>query len=77
MPTRTGIKMTKDITPEDSVTPVYQETRSNEDFVLLQNEAKNLIDIETERQELKESALDKLGALGLTEAEAKIIIGLE
>ena len=77
MPTRTGIKMTKDITPEDSVTPVYQETRPNEDFVLLQNEAKNLIDIETERQELKESALDKLGALGLTEAEAKIIIGLE
>jgi hypothetical protein len=69
--------MIKDITPEDSVTPIYQEIRPNEDFVLLQNEAQSIIDIETERQELKESALSKLEALGLTETEAKIIIGLE
>ena len=70
-----------DITPDDSVVPVYlveltdveiAEREAQEELI---QEAKELA--ETERATKLASAITKLKALGLTEAEAKIIIGLE
>jgi len=43
---------------------------------LLHQEALKLLNEETERQAAKESALAKLANLGLTEEEAKAVIGL-
>ena len=70
--------MTKqDITPEDSVVPVYLEAPTQAE---LDERQTNTDAIETQRQERQvkiDSAITKLKALGLTESEAKIIIGLE
>jgi len=43
---------------------------------LLHQEALKLLNEETERQSAKESALSKLAKLGLTEEEARAVIGL-
>jgi len=43
---------------------------------LLHQEALRLLNEETERQAAKESALVKLAKLGLTEEEARAVIGL-
>jgi hypothetical protein len=70
--------MTKqDITPADSVVPVYLEEPTQAELDARQADAEAL---ETQRQERATklvSAITKLKALGLTEAEAKIIIGIE
>jgi hypothetical protein len=70
-----------DITPNDSVVPVFlieltdAELATKETEFEAQQEAKTTA--ETERATKLASAITKLKALGLTEAEAKIIIGLE
>jgi len=70
-----------DITPDDSVVPVYlveltdAELAAKQAEFEAQQEAKELA--ETERATKLTSAITKLKALGLTETEAKIIIGIE
>jgi hypothetical protein len=70
-----------DITPDDSVVPVYLIELTDAELAAQQaeheaeQEAKETA--ETERATKLASAITKLKALGLTEAEAKIIIGLE
>ena len=70
-----------DITPNDSVVPVILEELTDAEIVEreakheAQKEAKETA--ETARQTKLDSAITKLKALGLTESEAKIIIGLE
>ena len=70
-----------DITPEDSFGPVYLIELTETEFAEQQaereayEEAKEIA--KTERQTKLNSAITKLKALGLTESEAKIIIGLE
>lgn len=65
--------MAKNITPDDSIVPIYQDSVPT--------------NFEQEKQEFQENsqifenqkttAVSKLVALGLTESEAKIIIGIE
>jgi hypothetical protein len=70
-----------DITPDDSVVPVYlveltdAEIAAQQAEFEAQQEAKE--QAETERANKLASAITKLKALGLTETEAKIIIGIE
>jgi hypothetical protein len=67
----------QDITPADSVVPVYLEPPTQAELDARQADAEAL---ETQRQERATklaSAITKLKALGLTESEAKIIIGIE
>jgi hypothetical protein len=70
-----------DITPEDSVVPVYLVELTDVELAAKQaefeaeQEAKETA--ETERATKLASAITKLKALGLTETEAKIIIGIE
>jgi hypothetical protein len=70
-----------DITPEDSVVPVYLVELTDAELAAKQaefeaaQEAKETA--KTERETKLASAITKLKALGLTEAEAKIIIGIE
>jgi hypothetical protein len=70
-----------EITPEDSVVPVFlveptdAEIAAQQAEYEAQQEAKE--QAETEHATKLASAITKLKALGLTEAEAKIIIGLE
>jgi hypothetical protein len=70
-----------DITPEDSVVPVYLVELT--DTEIFEQEAENHAQVEakelaeTERATKLASAITKLKALGLTETEAKIIIGIE
>ena len=70
-----------DITPDDSVVPVFlieltdAEIAEREAEHQAQVEAKG--QAETERATKLASAITKLKALGLTETEAKIIIGIE
>jgi hypothetical protein len=70
-----------DITPSDSVVPVYLVELTDTELAAQQaefeaeQEAKQ--QAETERATKLASAITKLKALGLTEAEAKIIIGIE
>lgn len=69
----------KDITPEDSVVPVYlvpptkEEVAEQKQRVLEDQERKQQ---EKAKEEAKASALVKLAKLGLTEEEAKAIIGI-
>lgn len=73
----------EDITPEDSVVPVYlvplttEELAEREQFAQ-EEEARRAesIDAENARQEARNTALIKLAALGLTEEEARAVIGL-
>ena len=70
-----------EITPNDSVVPIFlveptdSEILAKEAKHQAQQEAKETA--ETARQTKLDSAITKLKALGLTESEAKIIIGLE
>jgi len=70
-----------DITPEGSVVPVYLEEPT--DAEIAQRKAENDARVEaeelakTQRQTKLDSAITKLKALGLTEAEAKVVIGIE
>lgn len=67
---------TTDITPEDSVVPVFLVPLSEEEL-----EERKLQDLAIEeekknQEQLKKSALQKLQKLGLTEEEAKAIAGV-
>jgi len=67
----------QDITPADSVVPVYLEPVSKAELDERQASADAIESARLEREAKLESALNKLKSLGLTESEAKIIIGLE
>jgi hypothetical protein len=70
-----------DITPDDSIVPVYLIELTDAELAAQQaehqaeQEAKETA--ETERATKLGSAITKLKALGLTETEAKIVIGIE
>jgi hypothetical protein len=70
-----------DITPDDSVVPVYLVELTDAELAAQQAEHKAIQEAketaETERATKLASAITKLKALGLTETEAKIIIGIE
>ena len=66
-----------DITPEDSVVPVFLIELTDAEIAAQQAEQEAVETAETARQTKLDSAITKLKALGLTESEAKIIIGLE
>jgi hypothetical protein len=66
-----------DITPDDSVVPVFLVELTDDEIAQreAENEARETAEIA--RQTKLDSAITKLKQLGLTESEAKIIIGLE
>jgi hypothetical protein len=70
-----------DITPDDSVVPVFLIEPTDAEIAAQQAENEAMQEAketaETARQTKLDSAITKLKALGLTESEAKIIIGLE
>ena len=70
-----------DITPDDSVVPVYLVELTDAEIAARQAEHEAIQEaketVETARQTKLDSAITKLKALGLTETEAKIIIGIE
>jgi hypothetical protein len=73
----------ENITPEDSVVPVYLVPLSQEQINELEDmtnklELDRILDEEQKqaKDEAKQSALAKLKALGLTEEEAKAIVGV-
>jgi hypothetical protein len=73
----------EEITPEDSVAPVYlvppTEEETAELFQLAADEEARqakIVAAEDARQEARSTALIKLATLGLTEEEAKAVIGL-
>lgn len=68
-----------DITPKDSVTPVYLVERSPQEEIehsewLVEHE--KFLEEEQAKVAAKESALAKLAKLGLTEEEARAVIGI-
>jgi hypothetical protein len=70
-----------DITPDDSVVPVFLEEPTDAEIAAQQARHQEILQAketaETARQTKLDSAITKLKQLGLTESEAKIIIGLE
>jgi hypothetical protein len=66
-----------DITPDDSVVPVYLVELTDAEIAERAEEKELEGQAETERAIKLASAITKLKALGLTETEAKIIIGIE
>jgi uncharacterized protein YfaA (DUF2138 family) len=77
--TKTTTPETKDITPEDSVVPIYLVPPSEEELAEREQWAIEAADREAAEQaklDARESALAKLAKLGLTEEEAKAVIGL-
>lgn len=68
-----------DITPEDSVVPIYSVTYSEADEEYVQLEIDEISPEEkiAEINRNREAALAKLALLGLTEEEAKAVIGIE
>jgi hypothetical protein len=69
----------KEITPENSVVPVYLVPRTPEEEDERKAWAAEAADREAAEQaklDARESALAKLAKLGLTEEEAKAVIGL-
>jgi len=70
-----------DITPDDSVVPIYLVELTEAEITAQQAEREAQLEAEetakTERATKLASAITKLKALGLTETEAKIIIGIE
>lgn len=69
--------MTIDITPKDSVVPIYLEPPTKAELDERKEQENYRESARLEREAKLESALNKLKSLGLTESEAKIIIGLE
>jgi hypothetical protein len=70
-----------DITPDDSVVPVFLIEATDSELTAQQAEHEAIQEAKetskTERATKLASAITKLKALGLTETEAKIIIGIE
>jgi hypothetical protein len=70
-----------DITPDDSVVPVFLIELTDFEIAAQEAEQEAIQEAketaETALQTKLDSAITKLKALGLTESEAKIIIGLE
>lgn len=70
-----------EITPDDSVVPVFLIEPTDAEIAAQKAEQEAIQEAketaETARQTKLNSAITKLKALGLTESEAKIIIGLE
>lgn len=69
----------EDITPEDSVVPVYRVELSEDEITTMQKAELEMIRQEEERLEkenARQSAIEKLSKLGLTEEEAKAVIGI-
>jgi len=69
----------EDITPEDSVVPVFLVPLTEEEEAERKKRALEAAEREAEEQaklDAKESALNKLATLGLTEEEARAIIGI-
>jgi hypothetical protein len=58
-----------DITPEDSVVPVFLEEPTDEEIAERQAKYEAQVEAQAEREAVRESALAKLAALGLTEEE--------
>ena len=74
--TNKGKQMPKeaiDITPADSVVPVYLEEPTEEELAQRQAEHEAAEAAKAEREAVRESALAKLAALGLTEDELKTL----
>lgn len=65
-----------DITPADSIVPVYLEEPTDEELAERQAEHEKMEAERLAHQEKLDSALAKLKKLGLTEDEAKAVIGL-
>jgi hypothetical protein len=68
----------KDITPEDSVVPVYLKEPTKKDLQERERWAKEQEERELAQQvkiDSKQSALEKLATLGLTEEEIQAVIG--
>ena len=73
----------KDITPEDSVVPVYLEPLTKEEVAKRKLEYEKFLEVEQQEKEQQikkeqdiKTAIEKLSKLGLTEDEAKAIAGL-
>ena len=68
----------EDITPDDSVVPVYSVVYEKDDpeYIELVEDETSPDEMIAAQQSLKESALAKLALLGLTEEEAKAVIGM-
>jgi hypothetical protein len=66
-----------DITPDDSVVPVFLIESTDAEIAAREAENQTEIEAQEARQTKLDSAITKLKALGLTETEAKIIIGIE
>ena len=72
-----------DITPDDSVVPIYLEPWSEQQLDIINHrdpdeEAKEqeAAVVEQKKEDARQSALAKLAKLGLTEDEARAVIGL-
>lgn len=68
-----------DITPEDSIVPVYSVVFGEDEaeyHVELELDAINPDEMIAETNRNREAGLAKLVALGLTEEEAKAVVGL-
>ena len=63
-----------DITPEDSVVPVFLEEPTDEEIAERQAEHEAQVEAEVEREAVRESAKAKLLALGLTEEELEGLV---
>jgi hypothetical protein len=69
----------KEITPPESIVPIYLIPPTEEELTerkKLQLEAEQRASEEQDKIDAKESALAKLAKLGLTEEEAKAVIGI-
>jgi hypothetical protein len=66
-----------DITPDDSFGPVFLIEATDAEIAEREAEHEAQINARQARQTKLDSAITKLKTLGLTESEAKIIIGLE
>ena len=64
-----------DITPADSVVPVYLEEPTAEELVERQEQQEAAEAAKAEREAVRESALAKLAALGLDQNEINALIG--
>jgi hypothetical protein len=72
-------EVVEDITPEDSACPIYRVPIPEEmqvEMDRLNAEAERVKEEEDSRELARQSALAKLAKLGLTEEEAKAVIGL-
>jgi DNA-binding transcriptional regulator YhcF (GntR family) len=73
----------QDITPEDSVAPVYLIPLTEEEIVQRQEEYEKFLkqeqaekDQQVQKEQNLKAAIEKLSKLGLTEEEAKAIAGV-